>query len=340
MKQRIKKGASAPKKEKNTRGSISPITEPALPLLLCTVTFIICFILLVIDRFVFPLGKEPLSPIVSQLAALVFPAYLVILLTCSDKSAFAQMREIGFRALRAQYVFFIIFSSLFAMSASLILTLAFGGANEAANGMTLLGVFTAGENEFSVSILYLIFVYAVIPALCEEFFFRGVVFSQLEKVSFPFAAAVSAIICTLFGFSLGAVMPTLFVCLVSVFLLYTTKSLWACVIMHFLFNLYRLFLEANIATYFLSSRDNTVLVITIILVLLISSLLFFAEGARIFRKRAASIANKKAKSNSKFVNISSLTDEVRASLAYTPTLVFSLICLTVFIATTVINYIV
>ena len=338
MNKKVKNDIAVPDDKRERRNPPTPITETALSLILCAVAFAICLIMLVLDRFVFTIGDELLAPVIAQLITLVLPAYLVILLTYREKSALLQMKKIGFCKLRAKYIFFIIFSALFAVCLSLMLTLSFGGSYDASGGFTLLGIFTAGENEFSVSAPYLIVVYAVVPAMTEEFFFRGVIFSQLKEVSFPFAALISLF--ALSGFSLGGLIPMFFFGIMLVFVLYTTNSLWACAIVHFLFNLYKLFLEANIAAYFLSSTNTALLIITLSLALLISALLFFSESARIYRARAEKIAKGSETSASEFVNVRSVGKELRSALAYKPSLVSSLICLALFVAAVIINYIV
>lgn len=338
MKKQIQEVENTPKKEKKPRATVTPISEPALPMLLAAIAFTICLVTLVINKFIYPIGKELLAPVILQLVALVIPSYLALMLTASEKSVFVQMRETGFRSLSVEYVFFLIFASLFAACASLLLTLAFGGAYDASNGVTLLGSFTAGENEYTVSIPYIILAYAIIPAFAEELLFRGVIFSRLEKISFPFAALVSTVLYALAGFTLGGLIPSLFIGILSVFVLYTTGSLWACLILHFVFNLYRLFLETNISAYFLASSNNLLLVVTVLIALAVSALLFFSESAKIFRKKARAIADGNAPSLNRLDGIKAIPECIRASLAFKPTLICSIICLGVFVATVVINY--
>jgi len=248
------------------------------------------------------------------------------------------MRGIGFRSFSVEHVFFVIFTSLFAACASLLLTLAFGGAYDASNGVMLLGSFTAGENEYTVSIPYIILTYAVIPAFAEELLFRGVIFSRLEKISFPFAALVSTVFYALAGFTLGGLIPYLFTGALLVFVLYTTGSLWPCVIVHFVLNVYRLFLETNISAYFLASSNDLLLIITVLLALAISSLLFFSESAKIFRKKARAVADCKLPGTSRLDGIKDIPGKIRASLAFKPTLICLIICLSVFVITLGLNY--
>ncbi len=327
-----------PKKHKKPRTAAAPITEPALPLLLCLVCFAISLVTLIIDRFIYPFGSELLAPVIISAIALILPSYLAVMLSSADKCAVEKLNELGFKKLKVDHVFFLLFSSLFMMSASLLLTLAFGGAEDASRGITLFGTFVAGENDFTVSYPYLILTYALLPAIAEELLFRGVVFSRLSKVSFSYAAIASTVLYALFGFSLGGVIPTLFVGILTVFVLYTTGSIVSCMIVHFLFNLYRLFLEANISAYFLSQSNRLLLFVTVLLALLISAILFFSECLRIFRKRAQNVKEKRERSAAKSEGFSSIIGSIRSTLAYTPSLVFTIVIAAIFVAIVVINY--
>ena len=335
-----KKKEKKPKKErrpKAPRVPPTPIEEPALPLLVSAIVFTISLFALITNKFIYQFSNELLAPVILQIVALVIPAYLAIMLGSSNKNTSAQLKEIGCKSIRADHVFFMIFAAMFTMCASLALTLMLGGATSAARGITLLGTFTAGVNEFTVSTPYLILTYVIIPAIAEEVLFRGLIFSRLEKISFPFAAFVSCVLSALYGFSLGGFIPALFVSLMAVTVLYTTGSLIACVIVHALVNLYKLFLEANISAYFISSLNNLLLIVTVAIALFLSALLFFSEGARIFRERSQSIADGNAKSAKKLVGIKRVLLDTRAMLAYTPSLVFTAICLASFIGAVVIS---
>lgn len=326
------------RKQKEPRVPPAPTDEPALPLLVSAILFAVSIFALITNTFIHRFSSELLSPVILQIVALVIPSYLAVMLSSSNKSTSAQLKEIGCRVIRADHVFFIIFAALFTMCASLVLTLALGGATNAARGITLLGTFTAGVNEFTVSAPYLILTYVIIPAIAEEVLFRGVLFSRLEKISFPFAAFISCILSALYSFSLGGFIPALFVSLMSVIVLYTTGSLVACMIVHALVNLYKLFLEANISAYFISSLNNLLLIVTVAIAFSLSATLFFSEGARIFREKSQNIASGNAKSAKKLLGIKRVLLDARAMLAYTPNLVFSVICLASFTAAVIIRF--
>ncbi len=335
-----KKDVRADKKnshqEHKNAAPAEPYTEPAIPIFLCLVSMVIALICCVIDSFIYPFGDNLLAPMVLELLAIVFPCYLILLAIYSKRSFRSQMRIIGFGAIKVRYVFFLVFSALFMISASIMVSIIFGGVYSAANGYTLLGTFTVGENDFNVSWPYLILVYALIPAIAEELLLRGMVMSQLDNVGFATRALVSAVLSALLGFSLGGAIPAMFVSVLVCFVLYTTRSLWACMIVRFIFNLFRLFLETNISEYYISTAQRGLLLIVLFAVMLISGALFFAEASRIYRERAKSIIDGEVQSRQ--LSISTVKTDMKKIASYRPTIILSGVCAAIFATVVIINY--
>jgi len=318
--------------------AVKPRHEAFLPILLATVCMVIAFLSMIIDRFIFPYGNELLSPAIAQFIILLLPAYLCLLLTSPHRSFYQQMTDIGMGRIRADCVFLIIFASLFMISTSLLLNIVFGGVYSAADGFSLLGGFVAGKNDYTVSYVYLVAVYALIPALCEEFVFRGLIYSELSRVNETFAAVLSSLISACFAFSLGG-LPAAILCGVTYcFILHTTRSLQACMIVHFVCNLFGLFMGTNICRYFLSSQNNTLLIIILVLAWLVSCALFFAEVCKIYRKRAASIKNNASNETLPRVKPQTLSYDMAGAMIFKPTLIVSIVFVAFYIATMVIRY--
>ena len=199
-------GDSTDKRERSAQNHTEPICDGALPLAVCALLFLLSLISLIIDSFIYPFGGELLAPVILQLIGLVIPTYLAITVVYPDKSLFVQMKEVGFCKIRSEHVFFIIFTSLFTVCASLALLLMLGGAPDAARGLTIMGVFVAGADEYSVSAPYLILTYALIPALAEELLFRGVVHHRFAKALPVVPAAI--ISATAFGVAHGELISS------------------------------------------------------------------------------------------------------------------------------------
>ena len=320
-------------KVKTTKKVQTSVNKSAFaPLLLCAVCILLELAATVIDNFIFSFGNEILSPILRQIIILLIPAYLYLLLRSPQKSLVENISWLGIKRLRAEYIFFLFYASFFAISASLMLNVIFGGVYDAANGFSLLGL-VAGKNEFSISSWYLIFSYAIIPAFIEEIFFRGLLYRELESNGKKLAVIFSALIFAFFSFSPRQI-PSVLVCgLIYSLARAVTDSLQASMIIHFVFNLYGLFFQTNISLYYISSRNNSLLIIIIIFCFLLSGSLFFAELARIYRSSAAD-GSRKVKEDK--LTLKDAKNKVAAVFSHRPTIVAAIICLVLYIASVII----
>lgn len=82
-----------------------------------------------------------------------------------------------------------------------------------------------------------ILVIAVLPALCEEFFFRGILYRALEGLGTAKAIVVSAIYFALFHFDIRNLLGPLFLGILIAWYCYRTGSIFAGVLAHFTNNL-------------------------------------------------------------------------------------------------------
>ena len=310
--------------------------EPAIPVFLCLVCMSAVLIAALINAFVYSFESALLAPVILEIVAIVFPCYLILLTVHSQKTTAEQFKAVGFHAFGVRYIFFILFGALFMMSASAVISILFGGVYSFADGLTLLGTFTAGSNDYTASIPYLILAYALIPAIAEEFLLRGMVFSSLRGMGFAAAAVISAVLSGLVSFSLGGFIPAAFIGLVACFVLYTTGSLWACMIVRFIFNLYRLFLEVNISAYFVSSSSRELLIVVMLAALLIFGALFFGECARLYKEKADRA--KSGESEHSTLALRGFVPDIKKTVAYRPTAIMAICCAAVFAAVVIVNY--
>ncbi len=308
-----------------------------MPMLLCAICTVLTLFAAVIHTFVYPFGKELLSPLLFEILILLLPACLFLMYLAPDSKIKVQLRSVGFSHLRAEYVFLMIYTALFACSTSLILNFLLGGAFAAADGFTLFGIFTAGINEYTVSYPYLILVYAIVPAAVEEFVFRGVLFREFRSVGYFFAICLSTVISALFAFSPGAIVSTLFCSLVYCFIRHTTDTLQAAMLVHFAVNAFNLLMGTNIYRYFLSAGNRTLLLIILVGLWLLFTVLFCGEAARIYRQKGAEIAEGTAKSNLPTVDFKSAWQNMKAMLCHKPTMICGIVSLGCYAAVVVIT---
>lgn len=77
---------------------------------------------------------------------------------------------------------------------------------------------------------------AVTPALCEEFFFRGLVLSGLRKFGMVPAILVCALLFGLAHSSIYRLMPTMFIGGLLTWLVWRSGSIWCSIVGHALNN--------------------------------------------------------------------------------------------------------
>lgn len=82
-----------------------------------------------------------------------------------------------------------------------------------------------------------IFVFAILPAVCEEFFFRGIIYRSFESLGSEVAMGVSAFYFALFHFDLRNLAGPLFLGFLITWYCYRSGSIFAAVLAHFINNL-------------------------------------------------------------------------------------------------------
>lgn len=99
---------------------------------------------------------------------------------------------------------------------------------------TTLSLVTAGNaGEF----IFVVFVIAVTPAVCEEFLFRGLVLKNFERITLSRnAILLTGLIFALFHFHPFNLIPLIIVGCYLTFIVYYSGSIFTAVISHFIFN--------------------------------------------------------------------------------------------------------
>lgn len=313
----------------------APREDGFIPILLSAICAAGVLIISLIDKFIFPFKNELLSPLVSQIVILLIPAYVFISLSSTNRDMGSQLRENGIRPLRTKYVFFVIFSILFAVASSLILNMIFGGFYSTSKGFSLLGSFVAGENEFSSSPLYLAVVYALIPAFVEELVFRGFIFNRLKSVSLPIAALLSSLLYALFLFKPLQIPAAFFGGLIMAFVFITTNSLLSSMIVHFLYNLFAIFWQTNFSQYFITTHKKHLPVVLVIAAWLLAALLFTTEAAKIYKEKADNDSKTDLTKASRPLFFG-LWQDIKALFKFKPTAIASTVLVAIYIVVSII----
>ena len=124
---------------------------------------------------------------------------------------------------------------------------------------------------------------AVLPALTEEFLFRGVILTEYQSVSVPFAVIISSLLFAMMHLNLVR-LPAYFFCgILLAIVAYATRSVFASMVVHLCNNVAALFLDRFVYNVAGNTGDRGILLAFILsCVLFVSLVLLFMEAQRIY----------------------------------------------------------
>ncbi|MBQ8344927.1 MAG: CPBP family intramembrane metalloprotease [Clostridia bacterium] len=179
----------------------------------------------------------------------------------------------------------ILSAALMLMSGSLLLSLLFGGMDSLAGSFSLYeDTFIAKSTGTVSNKIYLVLAYAVLPALCEEFVYRGILCFEYERGGVPKAVLLSSLFFTILHFSLQNLPVYLFSGMILALTMYACRSVWGAVIAHFLYNLFGLFGQPYMNTLYRITGSKTLFLILVTVCFLGAAAIFCSMAARLYRQ--------------------------------------------------------
>lgn len=132
--------------------------------------------------------------------------------------------------------------------------------------------------------LYLVLVFALLPAVTEEFLFRGIILHEYSTLSVSCSVIVSSLMFAMCHFSFVR-LPAYFLCgLVLAALTYAARSVIASVIAHTVYNISTLFFEDYILHLAEKNNISSVLFVIVMAVLAMAALAFASfEASSIYK---------------------------------------------------------
>lgn len=138
----------------------------------------------------------------------------------------------------------------------------------------------AGGSEV-INIIYITIALAIIPAVTEEFLFRGILLSEYSNYGVFTSILLSGLLFAMIHFNLSGIFSYLFCGVITAYAVYITQSLWSAVIVHLLYNLYALFFE-SILWGVIKSPNSLIFFLFVVVTLFIAFLvLSFNEAEKI-----------------------------------------------------------
>ena len=213
-----------------------------------------------------------------QLAILLLPALL-----------FIRMRGRGYgKAIRlrrpaAAHIPLLICAFFLLLVGGFLLSTLFGGTHTIGNSSSS---FEAATPSGIWQTLIAIPVLALLPAICEELLFRGILCTELDRRGALRAVLVGSLLFALIHFDLANLPVYFYAGVLLTLVLYVTDSLIATMIIHALYNLVSLFGQRYLNAFY-SFTGNPELFLFLLILIFLAALLFFSLlCAKNYRARA------------------------------------------------------
>lgn len=228
-----------------------------------------------------------LLPSIFTTPLLIFGLQLVVFLIPS--LIFMRVRGKGYaRAIRLRRPFAahlpLLLAAFFTLlSGALLLSILFGGTDTVGNSAASFekaAPLTLWQGLFAVPAV------ALLPALCEELLFRGILCAELDRRGTWRALLVGSLLFSLIHFDLANLPVYFFAGVLLTLLLYATDSLIAAMLVHALYNLVSLFAQRYLNALYGFTGNVELFLFLVILIFLVSLLLFCLFCAREYRSRA------------------------------------------------------
>lgn len=135
---------------------------------------------------------------------------------------------------------------------------------------------------YSMNPVYVIAAFCVVPAVCEEFVFRGVLLSEYSTYGPLAAISITSILFAMSHFSLTEFPTRIFCGIILSAALYMTKSLFAPMLLHLANNLVSVFLLPYVNAVVLQPRGALFSVFIVGTLFLACLIIVFREGESVY----------------------------------------------------------
>lgn len=236
--------------------------------------FILNTLCAILDSFWLHRSDETLGALVFEIIIFLVPLLIYISLKHKSDSTRGLAKELNVTKLSHRLIFLPITAVLVMIFGTILLNMLFFGMYDMTNGFTLYGFIRANGDDSTASVIYMLLTFVLLPSVMEEIVFRQLLTRTYAAQGLAPTLLISGFFYSLSAFSVRLIPAYFFAGIIYSLLFILTGTLTSSIIAHVLFNLYGLFLQTNIANYFVSSSDVYVLVVSCIILFVISLIIF------------------------------------------------------------------
>jgi len=251
--------------------------------LLVLSTYLLLLLSRVIDTALLGRDSEYLSIVLLQVMIFLIPGVIF----CKLRGG-AFTERLRLRLPRPSHILLLITALLALISGTLLISIYTGGIKTLDEGFTLYDTFAAGGGTDFSEVSYLILAYAALPAICEEFVYRGILCATLEERGLLPAIVYSAVAFGMLHFELSHLPVYIFAGLLLCAVMYATRSLIATVLIHFAYNVFGLFGQPALTQFYLNTGSTELFSFLLVIIFLVAAIVFCGEAGRTYRTYAKS----------------------------------------------------
>lgn len=248
------------------------------PTVLVLTTYILLLFSKIIDITVLNRENEYYSVVILQM--------MIFLLPCAVWCKFSgenYLSGLRLRPFRASSLPLILSAALLMASGGLLLGVLFGGTEALSQSFSLYDTFISKDNGTIPNKIYLFLAYAVLPALCEELIYRGILCCEYESGGVFRAILLSSVFFAMLHLNLAHLPVYLFSGIILALTMYATRSVFGSMLAHCLYNIFGLFGQPYLNSLYHITGSTKLFLFLMILCFLISSAVFCGEAARLYR---------------------------------------------------------
>lgn len=280
MKHRFNPASDTPQNaEASTKAPKKSKIKIITPTLLVFSTYALLLFSKIVDLTLLNRENEYYTVVILQLMIFLLPGAI----WCKYRGE-GYVKRLRMRLPKPSSFLIILSGTLLMISGGLLLSVLLGGLESLSQNFSLYDTFISKTDGSIPSNIYLLIAYAIIPAICEEFIFRGILCHEYETGGVARAVAFSSIFFAMLHFNPINIMTYLLSGIILALVLYATRSLFAAMITHLLYNIFGLFGQRYMNTLYKITGSETFFVFIVAFIFLLSAAIFCRQAAKLYKK--------------------------------------------------------
>lgn len=249
--------------------------------LLVLSTYVLLLLSRLLDTTLLSRENEYLGVVLLQVMIFIIPG----LIYCRLRGT-AFTERLRLRLPRPSHLLLLVSSLMVLITGCLLISIYTGGIGTLDEGFTLYDTFSAGGGSSTGEVLYLLLAYAVLPAVCEEFVYRGVLCATLEPRGLLPTILYSALSFGMLHFEIRHLPVYIFAGVLLCAVLYCTRSIVATTVIHMLYNVFGLFGQPALTRFYRYAGSTALFTFLLTFAFLLFSVILCSEASRIYRTYA------------------------------------------------------